>query len=201
MGRLLFASLAVPVAEVVQLSSCCCTDTVRFGNHVSSHSQHGNVCGWTQHCGTSRLLCLWLSPWAVPATKLHPLQGGLVRLQGWPGALPKPLLGLFSELGSVLSPHARSHCVLGGIHAILCQNTDLLTGAFLRSNWARKHMSGFCFFPKAEVIPTHRAHSTGETMTTTCSHKNFSNSFAVFATVGGGFLGSLRCWGWSQPWG
>lgn len=136
-----------------------------------------------------------------PATKLHPLQGGLVRLQGWPGALPKPLLGLFSELGSVLSPHARSHCVLGGIHAILCQNTDLLTGAFLRSNWARKHMSGFWFFPKAEVIPTHRAHSTGETRTTTCSHKNFSNSFAVFATVGGGFLGSLRCWGWSQPWG
>lgn len=46
------------------------------------------------------------------------------------------------------------------------------------------------FFPKAGVIPTHRACSTGETRTPASSHKSFSYNFGVPASVEGGLLGS-----------
>lgn len=142
--------------------------------------------------GHPNILCLWVSLCGSPVTKHHPLQGGIVRLQelsqshfwgfslGWGQSCPHEPLCAWRHSCYLLPKHRSSHWY------------------FLRSSWARKHMSGFWFFPKSEVIPNHRACSTGETRTTAHSHKSFSNSFAAFATVGGGFLGSVRCWGWSQ---
>lgn len=51
--------------------------------------------------------------------------------------------------------------------------TQIFSLVFLRSNWASKHMSGFWFFPKSEVIPNHRACSTGETRTMAHLHESF----------------------------
>lgn len=55
----------------------------------------------------------------------------------------------------------------------------------------KPYVRGF-FFPKAGVIPSHRASSTGETRTPASSHRSFSYNFGVPASVEGGLVGSAR---------
>lgn len=91
--------------------------TLRFFSSWGDSEAPGEIQGLTQSCSLGFSLS-WAQPWPL-------LAGDAAH---W-------------------SPRSWSCCTLGHFPATLCQNTDDLACTFLRSKWARNHMSGdFIFF-------------------------------------------------------
>lgn len=163
---------------------------------MSSHSQHESICSWTQHRGTHKHFVslgftLWFPCNQAPSS---PWWGSEA-----PGAIQE--LSQSHYWGFSLSwdqscPHKPGPTV--GLEKFkLSSAKTQISLVLLEVKLGQQTHVRVLVFPKSEMIPNHRTCSTGETRTMAHSHE-FSNSFADFAAVGGGFLGSVRCWGQSQ---